>query len=96
MWLAGTFHIKLGLIFSPFFGEPPPGRGGTGMDLSILGLIDGFWFVSWLERDSDGARERAGAARITSIRLASLHCFFASFGWLSRRVRLRDGTCKYI
>jgi len=37
------------------------------MDLSILGLIDGFWFVSWRETDSDGARERAGAAKMTSI-----------------------------
>ena len=85
MWLAGTFHIKLGLIFSPVSWKPP-WEGGAGMDLSILGLIDGLGFFLWRETVSDDARERAGAARITSIRLASLHCFFTSFGWHGRRV----------
>src|SRR5438552_6530978 len=87
---------KTWLIFSPVFWKPPPGRGGAGMDLSILGLIDGLGFVSWRETDSDDARERAGAARITSIRRANLQCFFANFDWHGQRVLPWDGTCKYI
>jgi hypothetical protein len=52
------------------------------MDLSSLGLIDGLGFFSWRETDSDDARERAGAARITSARVASFGCFFAG-NWLA-------------
>jgi hypothetical protein len=37
------------------------------VDLPILGLIDGFGFLLWRESASDEVRERAGAARITSI-----------------------------
>jgi len=45
----------------------PPREGGPRVDLSILGLIDGFGFFSWRESASDETQERAGAARITSI-----------------------------
>src|SRR5205807_4001772 len=47
--------------------KAPPGEGGAGMNLSILGLIDGFAAVLHSGRVFFRVQERAGAARITSI-----------------------------